>query len=254
MQLKGKTAIVTGANSGMGKAIALNYAREGANVVASGRNESAGKKLVDEISRASGKAIFVKGDVADPAVNERLVQQALSTFGGLNIVCTNAGDLGLGKVTELPLETWQRTLDVNLSSVFYLLKYALPELVRSSGASVIINASIAAFKFFPNHPAYCASKAGLVALGRQVAVDYGPAVRVNMMCPGPVDTPLIHDSARAFPDPATAVENAGKATLLQRLGQPDDIASLDLFLASGVSSWMTGAVIPIDGGASTGSK
>lgn len=253
MQLKGKTAIVTGATSGMGRAIALAYAKEGANVVASGRNETAGRTLVDEINDQAGKAIFVKGDVADPAVNESLVKRALSEFGQLDIVCTNAGDLGLGKVTELPIAAWQRTLDVNLSSVFYLLKYALPEMMKQPGASVVVNASIAAFKFFPNHPAYCASKAGLVALARQVAVDYSPNVRVNIMCPGPVDTPLIHDSAKAFPDPAIAVENAGKSTLLQRLGQPVDIASLALFLASDASSWMTGAVIPIDGGALTAS-
>lgn len=253
MQLKGKTAIVSGATSGMGKAIAMAYAMEGARVVLSGRNKTAGEAVLSAIRSQGGEAIFVVGDVAQPATNEQLVEEAIRAFERLDIVCTNAGDLGLGKVTDLPLATWQRTLDVNLSSVFYLLKYALPELLKQPTAAVVVNASIAAFKFFPGHPAYCASKAGLVALARQAAVDYSPTVRVNVMCPGPVDTPLIHDSAKAFPDPATAVENAGKRTLLQRLGQPADIASLAVFLASDASSWMTGTVIPIDGGALTGS-
>lgn len=254
MWLKEKVAIVTGATSGMGRAIALKYAAEGASVVASGRNQAAGDLLIDEIRSSGGKAAFVGGDVADPAVNEKLVDRALTDFGHLDIVCTNAGELGLGRVTELSPASWQRTLEVNLSAVFYLFQCALPVLTKQKGASCVVNASIAAFKFFPNHPAYCASKAGLVALARQVAVDYGPAVRINIMCPGPVDTPLIHASAAAFPDPAIAVENAGRATLLQRLGQPDDIASLALFLASDASAWMTGAVIPIDGGATTGSR
>ncbi len=248
MLLKGKTAIVTGATSGMGRAIARLYAREGASIVASGRNEKAGMELLSEIKAAKGHAIFVPGDVTLPSTNEELATRALEAFGGIDIVCTNAGDLGLGKVTELSIESWQRTLDVNLSSVFYLLKYTLPELAKTANGRIVINASVAAFRFFPNHPAYCAAKAGLVALARQAAVDYSPQVRINVMCPGPVDTPLIHDSAKAFPDPAIAVENAGKSTLMQRLGQPEDIAQLAVFLASNASSWMTGALVPIDGG------
>ena len=118
---------------------------------------------------------------------------------------------------------------------------------RGSG-SVVVNASIAATKSFPNHPAYCASKAGLVALARQAAVEYGPLIRINTISPGPVDTPLIWDSAKAFPDPQRAVQDAGAATLMQRLGTPDDIASLVLFLVSDDASWITGADFTIDGG------
>ena len=251
MQLKGKTAIVTGATSGMGRAIAIRFANEGANVILSGRKEAAGSEITSAIKNNGGEATFVAGDVSLPATNQLLVEKAMAHYGGLHIVSCNAGELGLGKVTELKEESWEHTLRTNLSSAFYLLKHALPELVASQGASVVINSSIAAFRFFPNHPAYCASKAGLIALARQVAVDYSPYVRVNVICPGPVDTPLIHDSAKAFPDPAKAVENAGNATLMKRLGLPEDVANLALFLASDASSWMTGAVIPLDGGALT---
>ena len=114
---------------------------------------------------------------------------------------------------------------------------------------MVVNGSIAAVRAFPNHAAYCAAKAALGGLVRQAAVDYGPDIRVNMMCPGPVDTPLLWDSARAFPDPATAVADAGRRTQLGRIGTPDEVASLALFLASDDSSWITGAAYTIDGGA-----
>lgn len=229
----------------MGKAIALAFGREGANLILSGRNEKAGAELESKIG---SKSFFLKGDVSDPSYNQKLVELAIEKFGQLDGISANAGTLGLGAITSLSIETWLQTINVNLNSVFYLLKAALPELQKRPSASVIINSSIAAFKSFPNHPAYCASKAGLVALSKQAAVDYGPTVRINCICPGPVDTPLIHESAAAFPDPAKAVENAGKNTLIQRLGTPEDIANLVLFLASDEASWITGSVYNIDGG------
>lgn len=229
----------------MGKAIALAFGREGANLILSGRNEKAGAELE---SKLGSQSFFLKGDVSDPSYNQKLVELAIEKFGQLDGISANAGTLGLGAITSLSIENWLQTINVNLNSVFYLLKAALPELQKRPSASVIINSSIAAFKSFPNHPAYCASKAGLVALSKQAAVDYGPTIRINCICPGPVDTPLIHESAAAFPDPAKAVENAGKNTLIQRLGTPEDIANLVLFLASDETSWITGSVYTIDGG------
>lgn len=245
MKFQNKTFIVTGATSGMGKAIALKLAKEGANLILSGRDDKSGKVLAEEIGK---NAFFLPGDVSEITYNQQLVTLAIQHFGQLDGISTNAGRLGLGSISSLDPSDWSRTLDVNLNSVFYLLKYALPELQKRPSASVIINSSIAAFKSFPNHPAYCASKAALVALTKQAAVDYGPTVRINCICPGPVDTPFIHASAVAFPDPAKAVENAGKNTLIQRLGLPEDIAKLVLFLASDDASWITGSVYTIDGG------
>ncbi|MCS5491304.1 SDR family NAD(P)-dependent oxidoreductase [Algoriphagus limi] len=245
MKFLNKTFLVTGATSGMGKAIAQAFAREGANLILSGRNEKSGAELVTQIG---SNVVFLKGDVSNPSYNQELVDLAIKRFGQLDGISVNAGTLGLGSITSLKTEDWLRTIDVNLNSVFYLLKAALPDLQKRPSASVIINSSIAAFKTFPNHPAYCASKAGLVALSKQAAVDYGPSVRINCICPGPVDTPLIHDSAAAFPDPGKAVEDAGKNTLIQRLGSPHDIANLVLFLASDEASWITGSVYTIDGG------
>ncbi|WP_419212738.1 SDR family NAD(P)-dependent oxidoreductase [Maribacter sp. X9] len=244
-KLKHKVCIVTGATSGMGKAIATSFVSQGAQVVLSGRNEERGSSLAKELGE---NAFFLSGDVSLPEYNDQLVKKAIEHFGKLDIVSMNAGILGLGNVTDLPLELWKNTMDINLSSLFYLSKYAIPELQKNEGSSILINASIAAFKSFPNHPAYCASKAGSLALMRQMAVEYAPKIRVNAICPGPVDTPLLWDSAKAFQEPKIAVQNAANTTLLKRLGKPTDIANLALFLVSEEASWITGTAMTIDGG------
>ena len=132
------------------------------------------------------------------------------------------------------------------------MRAALPALVERGAGSIVVVGSIAAFKGFPNHAAYCASKGALLALVRQAAIDYGPDIRINVLCPGPVDTPLIWDSAAAFPDPARAVSDVAARTLMKRLGSPDDIARAALFLASDESGWTTGTSLTIDGGIMTG--
>ncbi len=242
-KLKNKVCIVTGATSGMGKAIAERFSSEGAKLILSGRDLNRGSALASKLQ----DALFLPGDVSEPEYNHSLVAAAISNFGKLDIVSLNAGILGLGSVVDLSIENWQKTMDTNLSSIFYLSKFAIPYLQKSNG-NILINASIAAFKSFPNHPAYCASKAASVALMKQMAVEYGPHVRVNAICPGPVDTPLLWDSAKAFKNPEKAVEEAKKATLLNRLGSPEDIAKSAMFLVSEDASWITGTAMTIDGG------
>lgn len=247
-QLQGKVIIVTGATSGMGKSIARCFADEGASLMLTGRNSDRGKALVEELQMSEGEIRFCPADVSLATENEKLVRETLAAFGRIDMLSLNAGILGLGPVTDLEESLWHKTLDTNLGAIYYICKYAIPELGKNEGANILINASIAAFKSFPNHPAYCASKAGAVALMKQLAVDYAPRIRVNAICPGPVDTPLLHESAAAFKDPGTAVEGARKATLLKRLGTPEDIAKLALFLASDAASWITGTAVTIDGG------
>lgn len=248
MKLKDKVFIVTGATGGMGSAISLEFARQGARLVLSGRNNQKGNKLTDKINSSGIQSVFLAGDVGELSYNRELVQLAIQTFGRIDGVVANAGQLGLGSITELDPDVWNRTFRTNTDSVFYLLKFALPEMLKNESGVVVINSSIAAFKSFPNHPAYCASKAALTALARQMAVDYGPKIRINSIAPGPVDTEFLHDSARAFPVPENAVSDAAKATLLKRLGTPGDIAKLALFLSCDDSSWITGSNFTIDGG------
>ncbi len=251
-KLSGKVAIVTGATSGMGRAIAEELAREGAAVVVGGRNSQRGQEVVHTIRTDSGQAEFVKGDVGLYETNERLVAGALDAFGSLSILVANAGTLGLGSVTEVPLESWHETINTNLNAVFYLLRCGIPELQKGGGGSIVINGSIAAYKGFPNHAAYCASKGALVPFVKQVAADYGPGIRTNLICPGPVDTPLLWSSAAAFPDPEGVVQEVAEITPLKRLGTPADIARVALFRASEDSSWMTGSAVTVDGGILSG--
>ena len=251
-RLDGRTAIITGATSGMGRAVACLFAREGAAVVCGGRDPERGAAVVAEIRSAGGLAQFVPGDVGDPENAEHLVEEARRAFGGVDVAVACAGTLGLGAASELEIEVWRRTLSVNLDGVFYLLRKALPAMRERGSGSVVVVSSIAAFKGFPNHAAYCASKGALVALVRQVAIDCGPAVRINALCPGPVDTPLIWDSAAAFPEPERAVAAVAERTLMKRLGRPEDVARAALFLASSDSAWMTGSALTLDGGILTG--
>jgi NAD(P)-dependent dehydrogenase (short-subunit alcohol dehydrogenase family) len=247
-QLHERVLIITGASSGMGEAIAERFAREGARLVISGRDEERGNRVATHIMAYNDDVVFVAGDVSRPETNRLLVETAVSTFGRLDGIVTNAGQLGLGPVDKLRESDWHFTFGTNVHAVYYLSRYAIPEFRKSGKGVILVNASIAATKVFPNHAAYCASKAAAVALVRQMALDYGPAIRVNAICPGPVDTPLIWDSAQAFPDPDKAVEEAAESTALKRLGKPTDVADLALFLASDASSWMTGSVVTIDGG------
>lgn len=250
-RLKNKVVIVTGATGGMGAAIAKLFAKEGAKLVVNGRNSGKGMQIAEDINLSGGEAIFIQSDISTEEGNKLLVDETLNTYAGIDIVVSNAGFLGLGSITEVAIDTWHQTINTNLNSVFFLLRLAIPQMLKKDQGNIIINGSIAAYKSFPNHPAYCASKGALVPLVRQIALDYGPKIRANLICPGPIDTAMLWDSAIAFPNPDTAVTEAKQATLLQRLGSPEDIAKTALFLASDDSSFITGTSITVDGGIMT---
>jgi len=201
-----------------------------------------------KICKDGGVAEFIESDIATEQGNSELVKKTIEVFGGIDIAVLNAGFLGLGSIVDTPPEIWRKTIDTNLNSVFYLLRCAIPEMSKRGAGNIIINGSIAAYKSFPNHAAYCASKGALVPLVKQIALDYGPEIRANLLSPGPIDTPLIWDSAKAFPNPDKAVLDAANSTLLGRLGAPEDVAKAALFLASEESSFITGTSITIDGG------
>lgn len=244
----GKVAVVTGGGSGLGAAVALRLAREGARVVLADVDEPAARDVADEIG---ANATIVPTDVTRPADVRAMVETA-EGLGGLHVLVLSAAIETRAPLQETSDEAWQQVLDVNLKGPFLCMRAGIPAMIRSGGGAVIALGSTLGAIGQPGYAAYCASKGALLALVRQAAIDYGPDIRINVLCPGPVDTPLIWDSASAFPDPSRAVSDVAQKTLLKRLGSPEDIARAALFLASDESGWITGTSITIDGGIMTG--
>jgi NAD(P)-dependent dehydrogenase (short-subunit alcohol dehydrogenase family) len=241
-----KVAIVTGTTSGMGQQVALGLADCGARVTASGRNQPEGDRLMEAYPT---RIHFISGDVTEPELNRRLVDETIRRWERLDHIVLAAGALGLGRLDQVSPEVWRETFATNVDAVYHLLRHALPLMKKEGGGgSVVIIGSIAAFHAFPNHPAYCASKGALVALVRQLALDFGPEVRLNLICPAQVRTPLLEASAAAFEDPEKILEQTAQRLPLKRLGTAEDIAQSTLFLLSEASSWTTGAHFVVDGG------
>lgn len=237
--------MVTGATSGIGRHIAQAITEEGGSVILSGRDIVRGKALEQKLAP---NACFVAGDVGDPETNELLAKRAVDQFGKIDHVVIAAGQLGLGNVLSLSIDDWDCTIRTNLSAVFYLLKYALPHIQKSERGSVVIIGSIAGQHAFPNHPAYVTSKGALPAFVRQVALDYGPEVRINLVSPAQVMTPLLEDSVRAFDNPDAILDEVAERLPMKRIGQPQDITSMVLHLLSQEASWITGSNFVVDGG------
>lgn len=244
-EFEGKVSIVTGATSGMGKDIATRLVSLKGNVVLSGRDTDRGSSLEEELG---AQALFVSGDVGDPLINQTLVHTARDKFGRLDYVVMSAGKLGIGSITELSVEEWNKTIHTNLSSIFYLLKHAIPVMLESGGGSIVVIGSVAAHHAFPNHPAYTASKGALPSLVRQIALDYGPEIRINLVSPAQVRTPLLYDSVKAFPNPDEILQDTAQKLPMKRLGEPGDITGTVIHLLSNQASWITGADFVVDGG------
>jgi NAD(P)-dependent dehydrogenase (short-subunit alcohol dehydrogenase family) len=249
MRLEGKVAVITGGGTGIGAATARRFAREGAKVVVTGRRP----EPLEAIATETG-GVAVAGDAADPAHAQAAVETAVERFGGLHVVVANAG-LGFGEsVVEVTDDHWGRTLDVNLTGPLLLARAALPTLIGGGGGSIVVVSSIAAVVGSPDSAAYMASKAGLLGLVRSVAVDYGPlGVRANAVLPGWVATDIGDRGADELAAREGVSREVAYATLtqdvpLRRPGTPDEIAACCSFLASDESSFVTGAMLAVDGG------
>jgi NAD(P)-dependent dehydrogenase (short-subunit alcohol dehydrogenase family) len=250
--LGGKVAVVTGATSGIGREISLRFAAAGAKVVAAGRRIEAGESVVNEIEAAGGSARFVATDVSDAVAVERLIAAAEEAFGRVDVLVSGAGVMRTGSAPETSIETWRMTIETNLAGPFYLAKYGIPALLRAGGGSMVVIASELGLVGARESAAYCAAKGGLVNLVRALAVDHArQGVRVNCLCPGPIDTPLLQGWFQAGPDPEARQRAQIEPVPLGRLGRSEEIAEAALFLASDASSYFAGSIVVADGGATS---
>lgn len=242
----GKVAIVTGAASGIGRSIAQQYARAGAQVAVSDLAEEDGQETVRLVRDAGGEAVFVKADVSDPAACEALVQKTLDTYGRLDFACNNAGIGGESRPTgEYSPEGWQKVLGVNLSGVFYCMRYQIPAMLASGGGAIVNMASILGQVGYPSAPAYVAAKHGVVGLTKNAALEYAQqGIRVNAVGPAFIRTPMIADLEND-PDAHTQLVALHP---MGRLGEPEEVAELVVWISSDKASFVTGAYYAVDGG------
>lgn len=245
MRLENKVAIVTGAGSGIGKASAMLFAKEGAKVVVADWVEEGGNQTVSEIKAADGEAVFIKTDVSQATEIDAMVSKCVETYGKLNILFNNAGVVSMGKIEATTEEDWQKVIDVDLKGVFLGCKRAIPEMEKQGRGKIISTASIAGIVGFDGIAAYCAAKGGVVNITRELALECAPKkINVNTIAPGVIETAMTKD---ILADPKQR-EGMQAGTPYPRLGKPEDIAYAALYLASDESDFVTGHTLVVDGG------
>jgi NAD(P)-dependent dehydrogenase (short-subunit alcohol dehydrogenase family) len=246
----GKVALVTGGNSGIGRATAERIAREGGKVSVACRDVVRGEDVARAIREAGGEAMVVKCDVGVPEDADRAVEATVRALGGLDVLVNAAGTGGeLSAVTEVDDARWAAIMDVNVGGAFRLSRAALPSMMRAGGGAIVHVSSIAALEAVPRAAPYVASKTALVGLTRSMAHDYAyHRVRVTCVCPAYVDTPLLRRVFDAQPDPRRTRVRWTALHPLGRLGLPEDVAAAVTFLAADEAAWITGVVLPVDGG------
>jgi len=249
MRLADKVALITGGTSGIGRATAVLFTQEGAKVAITGRNEGRGQKVIEEIKQTGGDAIFIRADVRLAEDCCRTVEETLQAFGRLDILFNNAGIFFPNTVLDCSEEEWDLTLDVNLKGAYLMSKFALPAMIAQKSGVIINNSSGWGLVGGNEGAAYCAAKGGLVVLTKAMAVDHSrEGIRINCICPGDVDTPMLKEDAqqRGIKWEEYLANAANRP--IGRIGKPEEIAKAALFLASDDSSFITGAILAVDGG------
>jgi NAD(P)-dependent dehydrogenase (short-subunit alcohol dehydrogenase family) len=254
MKLDGKVVLITGGNSGIGRAAAALLAKEGAAVVLTGRNQERGEQVAQAINDDGGTAMFIRSDVRVPDDCRQAVEQTLERFGRIDVLFNNAGVFHPKTVPECTEEEWDETIDTSLKGAFLMSKYVLPSMIKRGSGSIIHTSSGWGILGGDRAAAYCAAKGGLVVMAKAMAIDHGSdGIRVNCVCPGDVDTPMLADDAAkrgmAWEDYLAVASDRP----LGRIGTAEEIARAVLFLASDDSSFVTGEALVVDGGGVAGS-
>ncbi len=256
MRLEGRVALITGAASGIGRATALLFAREGARVGAVDIDEAGGRETVRAIVDAGGDALWVRADVSIPEEAHQAADAVTGWHGRLNILFNNAGISHVGVLHEIPEAEWDQVVAVNLRGVFLMAKYVLPHMLAQGGGCIINMSSAAALFGLEKRAVYSATKGAVLALTRAMAVDYAAhRIRVNALCPGTVYTPFVERYLKtSYRDPEAALERLKQRALTGTLGRPEEIAAAALYLASDDAAFVTGAPLIIDGGLTGGRR
>ncbi|MEI7645751.1 MAG: glucose 1-dehydrogenase [Chloroflexales bacterium] len=250
-----KVAIITGGAQGIGRSTALALAREGAAVVIADRDGLAGQVLAEGIISWGGRAMAIVADVASEPDAARIAAETVATFGGIDVLINNAGVQTPGTVESTPLDVWSATISVNLTGVYLVSRFVLPEMRRRGGGTIVNVAALHGLLTEPGWSAYAASNGGVIALSRSMALDYAAeGIRVNCVCPGAIDTPLLRAAAlhERRANPEARLHEWAVQQPLGRLGSPEEVADLILFLAGPRSSFITGGVYTADGGRGAG--
>ena len=249
MRLEGKVALITGAGSGIGQASALRFAQEGARVAVVDWNPEGGRETAEAVREQGGQAVYIAADVSQEPDARHMVDAAMEVFGGLDVLFNNAGIQVFGTLPDTSEADWHRVMDVNLKGIYLACKYAIPHMIERGGGSIINTSSVLGLVGDPDLPAYGATKGGILAMTKAMAQAHGrQGIRVNAICPGDVDTPIVREYFQHQPDPEAARHEVAKAYALGRIARPEEIANVALFLASGESSFITGTYIVVDGG------
>jgi len=252
MKLKDRVAVITGSASGIGRATALEFAKEGARVVVADINSQGASETVKLITASGGTAVAVEVDVSNADSVQNLAHKTLEAFSRIDVLLNNAAIQVNKTVEDTTVEEWNREMAVNLGGVFLCSKYFLPHL-RKTKSCIVNMASVNGFFVEPTCAGYCATKGAIIALTKAMAIDHGKeGVRVNCICPGYIDAGLAWGYFQAQPDPAAARAAAGKLHALWRIGKPEEVARVAVFLASDDASFMTGSAVAVDGGFGSG--